>query len=127
MKIKNLFLILFVSVAIASYGQSGMTLTGQDLTNSQTFKNTAGSDRAKVFERLTHLIITDANQHYSATPATNFTSQTELIVLLGTPDFQNTDGDVIGYYLKSINGDCKVVFGLNQSHLTLYYSIHDCN
>lgn len=104
-----------------------MTLTGQDLTNSQTFKNTAGSDRAKVFERLTHLIITDANQHYSATPATNFTSQTELIVLLGTPDFQNTDGDVIGYYLKSINGDCKVVFGLNQSHLTLYYSIHDCN
>ncbi len=126
MKIKNLFIIMLLFSASAGFGQS-MTLTSQDSANSQTFKTTLGSDRTLVFKSLESLIITNANQHYKSTPTSNYTSLSELISLLGTPNFQNANGDVIGYYLKSANAPCSVVFGLNQSHLALYYSIYDCN
>jgi hypothetical protein len=125
MKIKHLLLILFVSSSIAGFGQT-MTLTGQDSTNSQIFKTTAGSDRTVVFGQLKHLIVAKSGNHTSSNLTSVFTSKTEIISLLGPPDFLRGT-QLLGYYLNAINGPCMVVFGYNQSDIILYYSIYDCN
>lgn len=126
MRTKQLFFILFLTASLASFGQSSMTLTSQEQALSQIFKTTAGSDRTAVFGKLKHLIVSEAGEHYKASPAAVFTSKSEIISLLGQPDFTNST-QLIGYYLNSLNGPCMVVFGLNQTNSTTYYSIYDCN
>lgn len=126
MKAIFLFTIILFTAFSATKGQTSMTLTSQDLANSQTFKTSVGSDRRVVFNELKYLIVSKAGEHYSKTPRTTLTSKAELISLLGNPDFQENP-QLLCYYLKTINGDCKLTIGLDDSDLTLYYSIHDCN
>lgn len=125
MRIKHLLLIFFISSSLAGIGQS-MTLTSQDLANSQQFKTTAGTDRTLVFGQLKYLIVAKSGNHTSSNLTSVFTSKTEIITLLGPPDFLRGT-QLLGYYLNAINGPCMVVFGYNQSEDILYYSIYDCN
>ncbi|MFY7733958.1 MAG: hypothetical protein ACOVSR_10800 [Bacteroidia bacterium] len=126
MKAKQFFFFLFLTASLASFGQTSMTLTSQEQALSQQFKTTAGSDRTVTFGQLKHLIVTKSGNHTNSTTPTVFTNRTEIISLLGPPDFQRGT-QLIGYYLNSINGPCMVVFGINQTDSILYFSIYDCN
>ena len=126
MKTKHMFLMLFMCMCFYGYGQSSMTLSASDTINSLQFKSTAGTSRTAVFNLLKPLIVSEATQKYAATPAPILTSRTEMIFLLGTPDFTITS-DVFGYYLNSIGGPCVVVFGVNASDQVQYCSTYDCN
>ncbi len=118
-------LVLCAGLATICNGQTGIPLTAEDLANSQLFKSSAGTDRTATFDLLKHLIVTQSGNH-EANPPTSFTDKTELLALLGPPDFQGSP-TTFGYYLKEINGACVVAIGVNLSNQVRYYSIYDCN
>ena len=96
------FVLLCVGLAAICQGQTGQTLTTQDIA-----------------------IIAQSGNH-EASPATQFTNKAELLNILGAPDYLISP-TTLGYYLREIGGACVVAIGLSPTEQVQYFSVYDCN
>ena len=119
------FVLLCIGLAAICQGQTGQTLTEQDIANSQLFKTSSGADRTTTFQSLKQLIVAQSGNH-EASPSTKFTNKAELLNILGAPDFMISP-TTLGYYLREVGGACVVAIGLSPTEQVQYFSVYDCN
>lgn len=127
-QIKLLAFITLALLSVKSYSQSGnsITITPAITAQSNAFKNLSGQNRLTEFKALQALIITKASKATcNGTPVTDFTTKSEVISLLGSPN-ETLSPNLIAYNLSASNQACQVTVGIDNNGLILFTQINNC-
>ena len=115
-------------IAVKSYSQSSGTIaiTPTVTQQSNLFKSLQGGDRKIEFLSLESLFITKAKTSTCAgATAVTLSNRTDVTNLLGGPD-EVLSPNLVAYYLKSGNQNCKALVGIDNTDRVLFTSINDC-
>jgi hypothetical protein len=130
---KQLFFLLILVAGISPQinaqtgkkkGSASVNWSQQDQQNSTLFKSLKGQDRITVFKQLQSLIRLKSVAADGISKTTNWAqvnNESTLIALLGQPDVQ-IQKTLIEYFL-SADSSTKLVVGLDQNKLIVFYTI----